>query len=203
MHAVCGALAYVSTHTWRTLPTQQAYSICRCCPVVGAAGVTASNALSLTMRSHGTCNCGITLSSDVCVACPTAVLLLLTGNSTALSALLFASAYLTVGDLSAAASNLYGTIASANVSLQEGQQAYQEALGQALQLPSSDAVAILAAAAVANNQTTTIADAFAQVSLASPLCQSSPVSLATMSSDRSNAFCSYPAWYLCYFRCAA
>ena len=103
------------------------------------------------------------------VACPAGLLLLLTGDSTALGALLFASAYLTVGDLPAAASNLSGTIASANASSQARQQAYQDALGQALQLPSSDAVAILAAAAVANNQTATIADAFAQVSPASPL----------------------------------
>lgn len=102
-------------------------------------------------------------------ACPAAVGLLLAGNSTALGALLFGSAYLTVHDLSVAASNLSGTIASASLLPQVQQQAYQEALTQALQLPSSDAVAILAAAAVANNQTATIADAFAQVSLASPL----------------------------------
>ena len=119
--------------------------------------------------------------------CPAAVVLLFAGNSTALGALLFGSAYLTVDDLSVAASNLSGTIASASLLPQVQQQAYQEALTQALQLPSSDALATLAAAAVANNQTATIADAFAQVSL---FPHSSPASQSTMLSDRNDAPCS-------------
>ena len=103
------------------------------------------------------------------MACPAAVVLVLAGNSSALGALLFGSAYLTMDDLSTTANNLSSTIASASLSAQAQQQAYQEALRQALQLPSSDAVATLAAAAFANNQTASIADSFVQVSLTSSL----------------------------------
>jgi hypothetical protein len=93
------------------------------------------------------------------------------GNTTQIGILLLGSAALSTGSLAAAAQSLSGSVVAAALSEDALQQAYPQAISQALQaatsersyLISPDATAILAAASVSAKQASAISQSFAQV----------------------------------------
>jgi len=95
------------------------------------------------------------------------------GNTTQIGTLLLGSAALSTGSLAAAAQSLSGSVAATGLSEEALQQAYPQAISQALEpatsetlrpyLFSPNATAILAAASVSAKQASAITQSFAQV----------------------------------------
>lgn len=97
--------------------------------------------------------------------------MLCAGHASAIGTLLFGSAYLNIGDISAEAQNLKNTISAFKLSSQTQKDAFDNAILQSLQQPagiaSADVTATLVAAAVGAQQASAVAQGFAQVSISS------------------------------------